>query len=192
MFDLGISKMVMIGVVALIVIGPERLPRVARTVGALLGKAQRYVNEVKREVNQAMELDELRKVKTSVEEAARDLEHSVRTHASDFQKEVDTLSKDLQDMQSWEEGSMQQDEAASAAPEDDGLEDASKRAFVTAVAPVSAPVARKNWRLRRQAVPQWYKARQQVRRSLRSSAARGHAGAAGQPSRSARRQQILP
>ncbi|RMX18824.1 Sec-independent protein translocase subunit TatB [Vandammella animalimorsus] len=181
MFDLGISKMVMIGVVALIVIGPERLPRVARTVGALLGKAQRYVNEVKREVNQAMELDELRKVKTSVEEAARDLEHSVRTHASDFQKEVETLSKDLQDVPSWEEGSMQQDEAASAAPED-GLEDASKRAFVTAVAPVSAPAARKNWRARRQAVPQWYKARQQVRRSLRSSAARRHAGAAGQPS----------
>ncbi|PAT42463.1 Sec-independent protein translocase protein TatB [Vandammella animalimorsus] len=183
MFDLGISKMVMIGVVALIVIGPERLPRVARTVGALLGKAQRYVNEVKREVNQAMELDELRKVKTSVEEAARDLEHSVRTHASDFQKEVDTLSKDLQDVQSWEEGSMQQYEGASAAPED-GLEDASKRAFVTAVAPVSVPVARKNWRLRRQAVPQWYKARQQVRRSLRSSATRRHAGAPapGQPS----------
>lgn len=140
MFDLGISKMVMIGVVALIVIGPERLPRVARTVGALLGKAQRYVNEVKREVNQAMELDELRKVKTSVEEAARDLEHSVRTHASDFQKEVDTISQDLHDLQSWEEGSMQQSDAAMPAP-DDGLEDASKRAFVTAVAPVSAPVA---------------------------------------------------
>lgn len=179
MFDLGISKMVMIGVVALIVIGPERLPRVARTVGALLGKAQRYVNEVKREVNQAMELDELRKVKTSVEEAARDLEHSVRTHASDFQKEVDTISQDLHDLQSWEEGSMQQSDAVMPAP-DDGLEDASKRAFVTAVAPVSAPVARKNWRLRRQAVPQWYKARQQVRRHLRSNAARGHAGSAGQ------------
>ncbi|MDO4725264.1 MAG: Sec-independent protein translocase protein TatB [Comamonadaceae bacterium] len=181
MFDLGISKMVMIGVVALIVIGPERLPRVARTVGALLGKAQRYVNEVKREVNQAMELDELRKVKTSVEEAARDLEHSVRTHASDFQKEVDTITQDLQDLQSWEEGSMQQDEAAAMPAPEDGLEDASKRAFVTAVAPVSLPAARKNWRARRQAVPQWYKARQQVRRRLRSSAARRHARPAGQP-----------
>jgi sec-independent protein translocase protein TatB len=63
MIDLGISKMALIGAVALIVIGPEKLPRVARTVGTLLGKAQRYVNDVKAEVNRSMELDELRKMK---------------------------------------------------------------------------------------------------------------------------------
>ena len=58
MLDLGIEKLALIGVVALIVIGPEKLPRVARTVGTLLGKAQRYVNDVKAEVNRSMELDE--------------------------------------------------------------------------------------------------------------------------------------
>ena len=74
MLDLGLSKMALIGAVALIVIGPEKLPRVARTVGTLLGKAQRYVNDVKAEVNRSMELDELRKMKETVETAARDVE----------------------------------------------------------------------------------------------------------------------
>src|SRR3954452_24677870 len=79
--------MALIGVVALIVIGPEKMPRVARTVGTLLGKAQRYVNDVKAEVNRSMELDELRKMKESVETAARDVERSVRTGAADFEKQ---------------------------------------------------------------------------------------------------------
>jgi sec-independent protein translocase protein TatB len=71
MFDIGLSKMALIGAVALVVIGPEKLPRVARTVGTLLGKAQRYVSDVKAEVNRSMELDELRKMKDTVEGAAR-------------------------------------------------------------------------------------------------------------------------
>jgi sec-independent protein translocase protein TatB len=65
MIDLGISKLALIGAVALIVIGPEKLPRVARTVGALLGKAQRYVADVKAEVNRSMDLEELKKMKES-------------------------------------------------------------------------------------------------------------------------------
>ncbi|MBC7916971.1 MAG: Sec-independent protein translocase subunit TatB [Rhodoferax sp.] len=85
MIDLGISKIALIGAVALIVIGPEKLPRVARTVGTLLGKAQRYVSDVKAEVNRSMELDELKKMRESVEGAARDVEQSVQTHASDFE-----------------------------------------------------------------------------------------------------------
>ena len=86
MIDLGISKIALIGAVALIVIGPEKLPRVARTVGMLLGKAQRYVNDVKQEVNRSMELDEFRKMKESVEATARDVENSIQTSASDFEK----------------------------------------------------------------------------------------------------------
>ncbi|MGV8803927.1 MAG: Sec-independent protein translocase protein TatB [Polaromonas sp.] len=86
MIDLGISKLALIGAVALIVIGPEKLPRLARTVGTLLGKAQRYVADVKAEVNRSMELDEFRKMKESVEDAARDVEHSIKTSASDFEK----------------------------------------------------------------------------------------------------------
>lgn len=87
MIDLGLSKMALIGAVALIVIGPEKLPRVARTVGTLLGKAQRYVADVKAEVNRSMELDELRKMKDTVESAARDVETSVQTAASDFERD---------------------------------------------------------------------------------------------------------
>lgn len=79
--------MALIGAVALIVIGPEKLPRVARTVGTLLGKAQRYVNDVKAEVNRSMELDELKKMKETVESAARDVESSVHSATSDFEKQ---------------------------------------------------------------------------------------------------------
>jgi sec-independent protein translocase protein TatB len=84
--DLGISKMALIGAVALVVIGPEKLPRVARTIGTLLGKAQRYVSDVKAEVNRSMELEELKKMRESVETAARDVEQSIQTQASDFEK----------------------------------------------------------------------------------------------------------
>ncbi len=87
MIDLGLSKMALIGVVALIVIGPEKLPRMARTIGALLGKAQRYVADVKAEVNRSIDLDELRKMKDSVETAARDVEQSVQSATTDFEKQ---------------------------------------------------------------------------------------------------------
>jgi sec-independent protein translocase protein TatB len=92
--DLGLSKMALIGAVALIVIGPEKLPRVARTVGHLLGKAQRYVADVKAEVNRSMELDELRKMKETVESAARDVETSVHTATSDFEKQWEEATAD--------------------------------------------------------------------------------------------------
>ena len=68
MIDFGFDKLALIGAVALVVIGPEKLPRVARTVGHLLGKAQRYVADVKAEVNRSIELEELKKMKTHVEE----------------------------------------------------------------------------------------------------------------------------
>src|SRR5512141_62134 len=86
MIDLGIEKMLVIGAVALIVIGPEKLPRVARTVGTLLGKAQRYVADVKAEVNRSIELEELKKMKDTVETAARDVESSIHAGASEFEK----------------------------------------------------------------------------------------------------------
>jgi sec-independent protein translocase protein TatB len=79
MFDVGFSELVVIGVVALIVIGPERLPKVARTVGLLVGRLQRYVNDVKADINREMELDELRKIQTQFQDAAREVETSVTT-----------------------------------------------------------------------------------------------------------------
>ena len=67
-----------IGIVALIVIGPERLPKVARTLGLLLGRAQRYVSDVKSDISREMQLDELRKLQSQVTDSARELENSVR------------------------------------------------------------------------------------------------------------------
>ena len=77
MFDIGFSELVVIGVVALIVIGPERLPRVARTVGILAGRLQRYVADVKADINREVELDELRKMRDSVQQAADELKSGV-------------------------------------------------------------------------------------------------------------------
>lgn len=88
MIDLGITKLALIGAVALIVIGPEKLPRVARTVGTLIGKARRYVNEVKAEVNRSMAIDELKSMKQSVESAALDVQQSIQTRAADFEKSL--------------------------------------------------------------------------------------------------------
>jgi sec-independent protein translocase protein TatB len=79
MFDIGFSELILIGVVALIVIGPERLPKVARTAGLLFGRFQRYASRVKQDISREMELDELRQAgqafKESVESAARGIEH---------------------------------------------------------------------------------------------------------------------
>lgn len=143
MIDLGISKIALIGAVALIVIGPEKLPRVARTVGTLLGKAQRYVADVKQEVNRSMELDEFKKMKESVEDAARDVENSIKTGASDFEK-------------SWAETTG----TASA----DGLP--GFEVFPEYRHP------KKKWRLKQGAMPQWFKARSGVRTKAQSGAAR--------------------
>jgi sec-independent protein translocase protein TatB len=86
---LGIDfwEFVVIGVVALVVLGPERLPRVARTAGHLLGRFQRYVAEVKADINREMELAELKKLQSSVEDAARSVEESVKTGMQNAEKE---------------------------------------------------------------------------------------------------------
>ena len=151
MIDLGISKLALIGAVALIVIGPEKLPRVARTVGTLLGKAQRYVADVKAEVSRSMELEELKKMKESMETAARDVQSSVQEGASDFEK-------------SWSEATA-------------GLEN-SGSSYDQALGSIGSDLhpayrhPRKNWRLKRGAIPQWYKARSGVRTRAQSGAAR--------------------
>ncbi len=94
MIDLGVSKIALIGAVALIVIGPEKLPRVARMVGTMLGRAQRYVSDVKAEVNRSMDLDELKKMKETVEGAARDVENSIQTSSADFEKSWDQVTNE--------------------------------------------------------------------------------------------------
>ena len=108
MFDVGFSELMVIAVVALIVIGPERLPRVARTMGHLFGRLQRYVNDVKADINREMELEELRKFKTTFEDAARGFESDVNTTVSSVQGEVAKTESEL--------NSLAQDPASTPAP----------------------------------------------------------------------------
>jgi sec-independent protein translocase protein TatB len=98
MFDIGFSELMVIGLVALIVIGPQRLPRVARTVGHLAGRLQRYVADVKADINREMELEELRKMRDSMQSAASAFESSVSSELyqteSELNKSVEAAASD--------------------------------------------------------------------------------------------------
>ena len=96
MFDIGFSELLVIAIVALIVIGPERLPKVARTLGHLFGRMQRYVNDVKADISREMELDELKKMQSSMEDAARSFQNSVTSGVSDAEREMNRLAQDTQ------------------------------------------------------------------------------------------------
>lgn len=151
MFDIDVSKIALIGAVALIVIGPEKLPRVARTVGTLLGKAQKYVSDVKAEVNRAMEMEDLKKMRESFESAAKEVQDSVNSTSREIENELSALSH---------QASLNSDIQTNASlPEID----------------VPSPVYKnpgKKWRLKQSATPLWFKARQGVRRKALSGAAR--------------------
>jgi sec-independent protein translocase protein TatB len=97
MFDIGFSEMVIIAVLALVVIGPERLPRVARTVGHLLGRLQRYVSDVKADISREMELEELRKMKDSVQQTASDIENSVQSELGKTESELNAAANPVAD-----------------------------------------------------------------------------------------------
>lgn len=93
MFDVGFSEIMVIAVVALIVIGPERLPKVARTLGHLFGRAQRYVNEVKTDIQREMELDELKKLQTSVQDTVNSIENTVRQEVQATQDQLQAVAE---------------------------------------------------------------------------------------------------
>jgi sec-independent protein translocase protein TatB len=88
MFDVGFSEMLVIGIVALVVIGPERLPRVARTLGVLFGRMQRYVSQVKADINREMEAADLGNVKSEFENAARSFKSDIESQAADAEREI--------------------------------------------------------------------------------------------------------
>jgi sec-independent protein translocase protein TatB len=99
MFDIGFSELLVIGVVALIVIGPEKLPRMARTVGHLAGRLQRYVSDVKADINREIELDELRKMRDSMQQAASSFESNVQSELhkteTDLNKSVEAVAGEV-------------------------------------------------------------------------------------------------
>ena len=95
MFDIGFSEMMVIAVLALIVIGPERLPKVARTLGHLAGRLQRYVADVKADINREMELDELRKMRDSMQQAAAGFQSTVNDEINKASAEVAKVEGEL-------------------------------------------------------------------------------------------------
>lgn len=148
MIDFGLTKMMMIGVVALVVIGPEKLPKVARMAGSLFGRAQRYINEVKAEVSREMELDELRKMHEEVKTAASEVHQSVAKEMADAQSGIHDA---------WA-GSEERSIAGPRAP-DPALYVRKSKDF------------RKN-RVARGAVPSWYKQKTGHKTRVISAAAR--------------------
>jgi sec-independent protein translocase protein TatB len=140
--DIGITKLAIIGGIALVVIGPEKLPGLAKTIGTLLGRARRYVADVKDEVNRSMALDELKKMKETMESAAREVDNTIQTSASDFEK-------------SWAETTAL----------------AAETPYSEAALP-EYKHPKKKWRLKQGATPSWYKARTGTRTHAMSGAAR--------------------
>jgi sec-independent protein translocase protein TatB len=142
LLDIGVTKIAIIGAIALVVIGPDKLPGLAKTVGTLLGRARRYVADVKEEVNRSMELDELKKMRETVEAAARDVESSIQTSSAEFEK-------------NWAEAT----------------DTAYEPALIDGYSP-QYKHPKKNWRIKVAATPNWYKARTGTRSKAQSGAAR--------------------
>ena len=149
MIDFGFDKIALIGAVALIVIGPEKLPRVVRTVGTLMGKARRYVADVKAEVNRSIELEELQKMKSQFETAVQDVEQTVNREVHDAQQALDQQVNDISS-------------GLSSTPAFAGYEPP----------PPEYKRPNKRWRLKRSALPRWYKQRAGLRGHAQSGAAR--------------------
>ena len=153
MIDLGLTKLAIIGAVALVVIGPEKLPKVARMAGTLYGRAQRYLHDVKSEVSREIEMEELRNLHKDIQDSAQSFKSEVETFKSEVENTVST----------------HMDEVESAWRGD------------TAVMPTTAStddIERKARDFRRKklaktsSVPAWYKNRQGTRQHVLSGAAR--------------------
>ena len=110
MLDLGLTKMALIGVVALVVLGPKRLPGVARTTGALFGRAQRYIDDIKAEVAREIDLDGLKRTRAGFETAALDVENKVHDVLRQQESELNDA---------WNPGTSMSDNAAGAGDADD-------------------------------------------------------------------------
>lgn len=96
MFDVGFSELMVIGVVALVVVGPEKLPRVARTVGHLLGRMQRHVAEVKADISREIQLDEMRRLQSQITDSAREIESSIREQAQAFEASMQPVVSEVE------------------------------------------------------------------------------------------------
>jgi sec-independent protein translocase protein TatB len=155
MLDIGVTKLLLIGGIALVVIGPERLPRVARMAGTMFGRAQRYVADVKAEVNRSIELEELNRVKREFETAARDVGQAVDQGFHQATQEVNSAYASL--------------EAPSSVPSA-STDDSEVYRWEDPPPVYQRP--NKKWRVKRGAVPRWFKQREGLRQHVQSGAAR--------------------
>ncbi|WP_036171128.1 Sec-independent protein translocase protein TatB [Massilia sp. 9096] len=155
MIDLGLTKLAVIGAVALVVIGPEKLPKVARMAGTLYGRAQRYLHDVKAEVSREIEMEELRNLHKDVQESAQ----SFKTEVASFKSEVEnTVSTHMGEVESAWRG----DSPAAPPPPSATSDDIERK----------ARDFRRKKLVRTSAVPAWYKNRNGARQHVLSGAAR--------------------
>jgi sec-independent protein translocase protein TatB len=161
MFDIGLSKIALIAVVALVVLGPERLPRVARTAGNLFGRAQRYMSEVRSEVSRQMEQEELKKMK----EAATEAFNSAK---SDFKDLDQTIASQVSEVKS----SMQ--EESSSVTSISSQDNDAPSTYISRIDTFEAGQrqGRKSWRNKKGAIPLWFKHSSGIKVRVQSGAAR--------------------
>ena len=150
MIDLGVSKLALIAVVALIVVGPERLPKVARVAGNLFGRAQRYMSEVKSEVNRQMEMEEFRKIREESTAVLKEVENSIHSTA----QEVTTHLSDQADL-----GLASSTSFDSIPNEQDVIRKTQRQ-------------GKNSWANKRAARPLWFKRSSGIRTRVQSGAAR--------------------
>ena len=160
MIDLGLSKLAIIGVVALIVIGPEKLPKVARMAGTLYGRAQRYLHDVKSEVSREIELDELRNLHKEVQDRAQSFKDEVQSAKNDFESNVTTHVDEVEAL--WDDRTANESASSSSGYGTPTLEDIDRK----------AKDFRRKKLVRTSAVPAWYKNRHGTKRHVMSGAAR--------------------
>ncbi|MDI9336298.1 MAG: Sec-independent protein translocase protein TatB [Gammaproteobacteria bacterium] len=150
MFDFSISKLLLIGIVALVVIGPEKFPTVARNFGAWLGKMRRYMDTVRYELQQTIQTEDLHRLRGSLTQASNDLKSSVQAMTEDFRSALPTENSLLSD---------------------DGLEQISMVPTSMTTQPTFL-IKKAHWISRKTAIPQWYKKQHRTRQKLLSAAAR--------------------
>ena len=158
MIDLGVSKLALIAVVALVVIGPERLPKVARMAGNLMGRAQRYMAEVKSEVNRQVELDELKKMQEAATSAVKDVQSSM----NDIGTTLNEAKKDLGDVNT----------SQSSSTFDSYDDFADNGGYAIREPKTNLRQGRDSWGVKKSAMPQWYKKTAGVKTKIQSGAAR--------------------
>ena len=150
MIDLGVSKLALIAVVALIVVGPERLPKVARVAGNLFGRAQRYMSEVKSEVNRQMEMEEFRKIREESTAVLKEVENSIHSTV----QEATTHLSDQADL------GLASSTGFDAVPNEQDVIQKTRRQ------------GRNSWANKRAAKPLWFKRSSGIRARVQSGAAR--------------------